>query len=82
MVATVKTADVVVLPDGRMDAKSASTYCGITVKTLAMKRCDGTGPAFVKLGRIFYFRKDLDEWLHRARVTSTAQAQKRRSEIG
>jgi hypothetical protein len=76
MAATVHTAEVVVLPDGRMDPKNASTYCGYSVKTLAMKRCDGTGPAFVKLGRIFYFREDLDEWLQRGRVTSTAQAQK------
>jgi hypothetical protein len=29
----------------------------------------------VKLGRIFYFREDLDAWLRRGRVVSTAQAQ-------
>ena len=61
--------------DGRMDPKNASTYCGLSVKTLAMKRCNGTGPKFVKLGRIFYFREDLDAWLQRGRVVSTAQAQ-------
>lgn len=66
---------VVVLPDGRMDPKNASTYCGLSVKTLAMKRCNGTGPKFVKLGRVFYFREDLDAWLQRGRVVSTAQAQ-------
>ena len=43
MAGTVQTADVVVLPDGRMDPKNASTYCGLSVKTLAMKRCNGTG---------------------------------------
>jgi hypothetical protein len=75
MTGTVQTADVVVLPDGRMDPKNASTYCGLSVKTLAMKRCNGTGPKFVKLGRIFYFREDLDAWLQRGRVVSTAQAQ-------
>ena len=73
---TVQTADVLVLPDGRMDPKNASTYCGLSVKTLAMKRCNGTGPKFVKLGRIFYFREDLDAWLQRGRVVSTAQAQR------
>ena len=75
MAETVQTAGVVVLPDGRMDPKNASTYCGLSVKTLAMKRCNGTGPKFVKLGRVFYFREDLDTWLQRGRVVSTAQAQ-------
>lgn len=74
MTGTLRTLDVVTLPDGRMDAKNAATYCGLSVKTLAMKRCDGTGPKFVKLGRVFYFRDDLDEWLRGARATSTAQA--------
>ena len=74
MIGTVQTANVVVLPDGRMDPKNASTYCGLSVKTLAMKRCNGTGPKFVKLGRIFYFREDLDAWLQRNRVVCTAQA--------
>jgi len=75
----VQTTQVVVLPDGRMDPKNASTYCGLSVKTLAMKRCDGTGPRFVKLGRIFYFQEDLDAWLQRDRVVSTAQAQQQPS---
>ena len=75
MTGKVQTAEVVVLPDGRMDPKNASTYCGLSVKTLAMKRCNGSGPKFVKLGRIFYFREDLDSWLSRSRFISTAQAQ-------
>ena len=45
-----------------------------------MKRCNGTGPKFVKLGRIFYFREDLDAWLQRCRVVSTAQVQQSASE--
>jgi hypothetical protein len=68
-------AAVVVLPDGRMDPKNASTYVGLSVKTLAMKRCNGTGPKFVKMGRVFYYREDLDSWLRRERVVSTAQSQ-------
>lgn len=66
--------NVVVLPDGRMDAKNAASYCGLKPKTLAMKRCDGTGPRFIKRGRVFYFREDLDDWLGRGRMESTAQA--------
>ncbi|NMQ20810.1 DNA-binding protein [Candidatus Competibacter phosphatis] len=73
MTGTLRPLDVVMLPDGRMDAKNAATYCGLSVKTLAMKRCDGNGPKFVKLGRVFYFRDDLDEWLRGNRATSTAQ---------
>lgn len=74
MTENIHTLAVVVLPDGRMDAKNAATYCGLSVKTLAMKRCDGTGPKFVKLGRVFYFLEDLDKWLGGNRATSTAQA--------
>lgn len=73
MTGTLRPLDVVMLPDGRMDAKNAATYCGLSVKTLAMKRCDGNGPKFVKLGRVFYFRDDLDEWLRGNRATNTAQ---------
>ena len=64
---------VSVLPDGRMDAKNAARYCGLSVKTMAMRRCDGTGPRFAKQGRIFYFREDLDAWLREGLARSTAQ---------
>ena len=66
--------EVVILPDGRMDAKNAAAYLGLSVKTLAMQRCAGKGPPFVKRGRIFYFLHDLDEWLQDGRVVSTVQA--------
>jgi len=62
-----------VFPDGRMDAKNAALYCGLSVKTMAIKRCQGNGPTYVKLGRIFYFKADLDSWLSEGRVNSTAQ---------
>ena len=65
---------VVVLPDGRLDAKNAAIYLGLSVGTLAMQRCTGRGPAFVKRGRVFYYKDDLDEWLRNGRVFSTAQA--------
>ncbi len=70
-----KTVDVIVLPDGRLDSKNAAAYMGLSPKTLAMMRCQGTGPQYIKRGRVFYFIKDLDEWLNAGgRVTSTAQA--------
>jgi hypothetical protein len=61
-------------PDGRLDSKNASLYLGLSEKTLAMMRCQGNGPAFIKRGRIFYFRDDLDAWLQEGgKSTSTAQ---------
>ena len=69
--------EVVILPDGRLDAKNTAAYLGLSVKTLAMFRCEGRGPAFVKRGRVFYFKEDLDEWLNDGRVFSTAQSEVR-----
>ena len=65
---------VVMLPDGRMDTTNAALYLGLKPKTLAMMRCEGTGPQFIKKGRIFYFKSDLDAWLDDGmRYTSTNQ---------
>lgn len=62
-------------PDGRMDVKNAARYIGLAPKTLAMMRSSGTGPKFVKRGRVFYFRTDIDEWMNaQGRLMSTAQA--------
>jgi hypothetical protein len=59
-----------------MDAKNTALYLGCAVKTLAMGRCNGTGPRFIKRGRIFYFKEDVDAWLNEGgRSTSTVQAQ-------
>jgi hypothetical protein len=67
---------VVIFPDGRMDTKNAAAYLGLSEKTLAMMRCKGTGPRFMKVGgRVFYFQNHLDEFVIKAGfVTSTAQA--------
>ncbi len=61
--------------DGRMDTANASKYSGLEEKTMAMQRSSGTGPKFIKRGRIFYFKEDVDEWMiANGRHTSTAQA--------
>lgn len=65
-----------------MDVTSAAVCVGLSVKTLAKKRCNGTGPKFVKRGRVFYYREDLDEWLRAARVSSTAELKRNGSEAG
>lgn len=69
-----KTIEVVVLPDGRMDTTNAAAYLGLSEKTLAMMRCNGTGPKYIKRGRIFYYQEDLAIWLQEpGKRTSTAQ---------
>ena len=70
----INIVEVVVLPDGRMDTANAAKYLGLSKKTLAMMRCNGTGPKYIKRGRIFYFKEDLDKWINRAgKRSSTAQ---------
>jgi len=66
--------NVRIYPDGRMDAKSAAVYLGVSMGALALWRCEGRGPRFVKAGRIWYFKNDLDEWLSGRVYRSTAQA--------
>lgn len=73
----VRQVEIMVFPDGRLDTKNAAAYLGLSEKTLAMMRCQGTGPRFIKRGRVFYYQEDLDAWLAQAeRVTSTAQARR------
>jgi len=75
MMPVVAKVEVFILPDGRVDTKNTAAYLGVTEKTLAMWRYQGTGPRFIKRGRVFYFKEDLDAWIMQApRVTSTAQA--------
>ena len=58
-----------ILPDGRMNVKDAALYLGLSEKTLAIWRSTGVGPPYIKLGKIFYFKDDLDSWIANARVT-------------
>ena len=58
-----KTVPVLILPDGRMDRRNAALYCGLSVKTLAMYASRGIGPAYVKRGKAFYFKDELDRWI-------------------
>ena len=71
----VNHVQVVTFPDGRMDTRNTSVYTGFAEKTLAMMRCNGKGPKFVKRGRVFYFTADVDDWMNaNGGLTSTAQA--------
>ena len=51
------------LPDGRMDTTNAAAYLGCQVHTLAQWRHEKKGPPFIKCGRIFYYKSDIDKWL-------------------
>ena len=73
---TVESIGIITFPDGRLDVPNAAAYLGLSAKTLAMRRCDGTGPKYIKRGRIFYFKDDLDAWImENGKLSSTAQRQ-------
>lgn len=75
---SVEPIQVQVFPDGRMDVKNAARYLGLKEKTLAIMRTMGTGPQFIKRGRVFYFKDDLDAWLNAdGRLKSTTSIQSR-----
>ena len=75
MEADIDRVKVVVLPDGRLDTQNAAKYLGLSPKTLAMMRTGGTGPKFIKRGRVFYYLEDLQGWMaNQPRVSSTAHA--------
>ena len=70
----VESIAVSMFPDGRLDVKNSARYLGLKEKTLAIMRGRGKGPRFIKRGRIFYYKEDLDAWLNAAgRLLSTAQ---------
>lgn len=70
-----ESIEIIMFPDGRLDTRNAALYLGLKEKTLAMMRGSGTGPKFIKRGRVFYFKEDLDAWLNaQGRFTSTAQS--------
>jgi hypothetical protein len=64
----VESIRVRVLPDGRMSRSDAAKYLGVTEKTLANLKARGEGPPARKiLGRVFYYRDDLDAFVREGR---------------
>jgi predicted DNA-binding transcriptional regulator AlpA len=48
------------------------TLTGLSRSSLAKKRCDGSGPAFFKIGRaVKYAASDVEAWILSRRRTST-----------
>jgi len=59
-----------------VDTEEASRLLGLSPYTLRRKRCEGTGPRYVKLGprgAIRYRLTDLEGWLVEATNTSQSQ---------
>ena len=61
---------ITILPDGRMGTLSAALYLGLSHRTLATWRYEKKGPAWIKRGRVFYFKLDLDSWLDSSNETA------------
>lgn len=73
------TDDFKIFPDGRITARDAANYLGLSYKTLACQRSNGDGPPYIKLGKAVFYRKhDLDEWTASCRVRSTAEYRAKR----
>ena len=66
--------EIMVFPDGRLTAKDAGRYLGCSPKTLASMRSKGNGPRFIRRGRIFYFKQDLDDWINETGRHKSASA--------
>ena len=63
---------IYIFPDGRMDTRNAARYLGYAETTLAMMRSKGTGPRFIKPGKIYYYKDDLNKWLEQKGLHKSA----------
>jgi hypothetical protein len=74
LTALITTDRVQISASGLMSAKNAAIYLGRSEGALANMRCRGEGPRYIKRGRVYYRKADLDSWLDEAQVMSTGQA--------
>lgn len=57
-----------------LNTEDAAKRIGIAVSTLEKSRVNGTGPQYIKLGRLVRYRvSDLDEWIASRLVRSTSE---------
>lgn len=54
----------------RMTPEKAAEFLGVSEATLRNWRSSGDGPPFFRVGRIFYWKRDVDRWLLSRRVES------------
>lgn len=57
-----------VCPDGRCDEVFAAEFLGLKPATLRAWRSRRQGPAYYRLGRIWYRVEDLARWLESRRI--------------
>lgn len=62
--------DFEIFPDGRMDTTNTAAYIGHEIHTLAQWRYEKKGPPYVKLGRIYYYKEEVDKWIKSKQVKS------------
>lgn len=56
-----------------LDESETARILGVSIRTLQAWRCDGAGPAFIKLGRsVRYDRGTLTQWLAAQTFASTS----------
>ena len=56
-----------------MTVQQASDHLGLAVSTLNKWRCQGGGPAFIKMGRAVRYRvEDLENYISESRLVSTS----------
>ena len=60
-------------PKQYLRSNEAASYIGLAISTLAKLRVDGTGPRYIRAGRILYDRDDLDAWLASRKRLSTSE---------
>ncbi|WP_082512417.1 helix-turn-helix domain-containing protein [Afipia sp. Root123D2] len=55
-----------------LSLEQVADLTGLSRSSLAKKRCDGSGPAFFKIGRaVKYDRADVESWILSRRRTCT-----------
>ena len=58
-----------------ISAEAAAALLGCDPETMACWRCEGTGPRFVKVGRLVrYNRADIEKWVLARTFESTSRA--------
>lgn len=65
-------------PDDLLNSAEVARLLRLSVPTLERMRCQGTGPAYIKLGngrraRVVYRRDDIEAWLRALRFEKTDQ---------
>lgn len=67
--------DMIPRGDELLTPEQAEAETGYSKRTLANKRCDGTGPPFFRMGRLIRYSKlDLHQWMRSYRYRSTSEA--------